>query len=288
MKLKIHKEDGISSQSSSGDIYNKMLEKHEKRLKNMAKKNLSVTKNKMLGESARRLRLLRDSLDITAAQMATLCNFTPSKYNRLENGSTQLTRQDVACICMSILKSHKLLIEPEWLLLKVSNTPASLINLKQVQQKVQEYTDNVLENSVSSNGVGSTINIFLEMEQLTRIHNNRTKFIMVNDNRLLPQYKKGDYVGGIILPKEMWYVLKDGYQPCIVEFKKDEKVLLRNVYLTEQENLDIFILATNTNVPELVSKDKIESIAIVFYHRYNSEELTKILSLTSIKDTNIK
>lgn len=279
----------INNLSNDTDLFK--LAKHQKKLEKTKEKekDKSSSKKKVFGESARRLRLLRDVLDITAAEMAAMCKFNHSKYTRLENGLTQLTKHDATCICISVLKKYQLIIEPEWLILEVSQTPASLINMKQVQQKVQEYTDNVLDNTKTSSGAGSTIGISLEMEYLSRIYDKdktgMTKFIMVNDNRLFPQYQKGDYVGGIVVPRELWYCLK-GRNTCIVEFEKDQRAMVRDVSFpgaganaSVENSTKQIILSTHTREPELFSQDDILSIAVIFYHRHNSEELASLLDL---------
>lgn len=289
--VKMKQEDDLEVQSqmkeslvsnSEEDIFK--INSHQRKLERQKdkEKEKSYSKKKIFGESARRLRLLRDVLGLTAAEMAINCKINPSKYTRLENALTQLTKHDATCICISVLKNFQLIIEPEWLILKISQTPASLINTRQVQQKVQEYTENVLDNTKNASGSGSTVGISLEMEYLSRIYDKDklgiTKFIMVNDNRLFPVYQKGDYVGGIVVPKELWYCLKNGYA-CIVELKKDQRVMVRNVYLAGEYMEDYLILGTNTRDPELVPKDSILSIAAIFYHRYNSEELAGLLDL---------
>lgn len=247
------------------------------RLENKKGKNgITAKSTRAMGETGRRINLLRNVLDLTLEDMARLCNLHLGKFTRLENCSTQLTREDAIRICVAVLKNYCILIKPEWLLGLIMETPVALISTELVKDRVRKYT----EDNLFQRDLMSTMTIFLEMETFSRIYGKGVVFAMVSDNRL-NKYEKGDYVGGMLALENYLVHGKE----CIVSLKKDPDIkFIRVVYFKypqeEEKNKEVLVLlCTDTREPEIFKESDIDSIAVIFYHRKNSEEFIKVISL---------
>lgn len=280
--------------------HKQIITKYEKQLKNYTNQN-SKKLSKKYGdekESAYRICLLRESLGLTLPKMAKICSLPVSKLTRLEAGGTDygtpLAEDDATRICFYVLKHFGILIEREWLLCFSHETPASLLSTKEMQKRVEEYT----QSCMIDRNITGTVSIFLEMHHLEKIHGEeQTKFVMVSDNRLSSKYQKGDYVGGLLVQPQLYYLL-DGYE-CIVSLTKEPDVhLVRNVYFkTPNRNADdndeqntitnqtVVLLCTETKDPEILSLKQISQILIIFCHRKNNTKFNDILG--AINSANI-
>jgi len=261
---------------------NNLRRLEEKKDKNGITKKITRT----MGETGRRINLLRNVLDLTLEDMARLCNLHLGKFTRLENCSTQLTREDAIRICVAVLKNYCILIKPEWLLGATMETPVALISTDEVKRRVAAYTKENLFNR----DLMSTMTIFLEMETFSRIYGKGVVFAMVSDNRL-NKYEKGDYVGGMLSVENSYYLVN--VSECIVALKKDPDIkFIRIVYFKypqegEKNKEVLVLLCTDTREPEIFRESDIDSIAMIFYHRKNSEDFIKVISLlTAAADSN--
>lgn len=271
-----------------------LLKKYEKKLKSYTDKT-GRKASKKLGdekESAYRLRLLREGLGLTLQKMANICHLPLGKFTRLEGGGTThgtpINKEDATRICVAVLKNFGILIKPEWLLCLTSEVPAALLSTEEVKKRVEEYT----KECIIDRGIADTLSIFLEMHHLERIQGvDRTTFVMVSDNRLGSRYQKGDYVGGLIVKPELYYLL-NGYD-CIISMRKEPDVkFVRTVYFKIPNhdevgvtNDTIVLLCTETKEPVIAKVTDINNIWIIFYHRKNNEEFTNLLNLLSSTDS---
>jgi transcriptional regulator with XRE-family HTH domain len=274
----------------SEESQQEMIGKYERKLRNYTDKTgKKVFKQKGdEKESAYRIRLLRESLGLTLQKMAGECGLPLGKYTRLEGAGTPhgtfISKEDATRICVAVLKKFGILVEPEWLLCITSETPASLLSTKAVQKRVEEYTKEFMINR----GITDTISIFLEMQHMERIQGaDRTTFVMVSDNRLNSKYQKGDYVGGLIVKPELYYLLNG--QECIVSMKKEPDVkFIRTLYFKIPNydtelivNHTIVLLCTETKEPHIAHLDEIDKVWIIFYLRKNNEEFTNLIGIIS-------
>jgi hypothetical protein len=285
-----------NSEENSIDNENaEILKKYERKLKIYTNINSKKLAKKISNEkeSANRLRLLRESLGLTLQKMAILCDLPLGKFTRLEGGGTPhgtpISPQDITRICVAVLKNFGILIQTEWLSCQTSEMPAALLSTNEIRKKVEEYLNNIIDNKM----IQDTLSIFTEIYCLERVHGiDNTTFTMISDNRLSNKYKKGDYVGGIIIPKDKYHLVS-GYD-CIITFNKDPDVkFVRTIHYplnTQNDTLyndEILLLLTETKEPVVIQKEEVNNIWLIFYHRKNYEEFTHLLSKIYEKETKV-
>jgi hypothetical protein len=233
-------------------------------------------------ESAYRLRLLRETLGLTLQKMANLCNLPLGKFTRLEGGGTAhgtpISKEDATRICFAVLHNFGIVIKPQWLLCLISEMPLSLLTPAESRQRIENYINNIIDNRM----IQDPLSIFPETHLLSRIHGGNTTFTMISDNRINSKYKKGDYVGGLLIDKHKYHLINS--YDCIISFTKEPDVrFIRTIYFPVNNqndtlyNNEILLLLTETKEPVIVKKEEISNIWLIFYHRKNYEEFTSLL-----------
>lgn len=287
------KEKADVTYAPSATDHEEIIKQYEKQLQQIStKKSKKDTKKEWTAkESARRIALLESALNLNVQQMASLCNLPPGKFARLKAGGTPngtpLSQEDATRICIAVLKKHGVLIPVTWLLAKDNQTPPALINSAAVKEQVEKYTEQHMMNRT----IIDTMSIFLEIEHLEKVHGaEKTQFVMVSDNKLKSKYQKGDYVGGLLIPKEVYFMING--MDCILSLKKDLDVkFVRKVYykahnndsngeeLNTNDNKELFVLCTDTNAPNIISPEDVDSIYIIFFHRNNNEDFLNFIGI---------
>lgn len=177
-----------------------------------------------------------------------------------EQGKNPLSRKGAKRI-IEALKIEGLMCSLEWLMQGTGMPPRPF-----EMSETPITTESDMESILSKLELQEEQAIYQEL-QTFKIHNANAIIITISDDAMEPQFKAGDYIGGVRLTKAEDIQLHLG-QPCIVELI-DHTILPRYIH-ADNESGTYTLSCTNFNsksAPLNVFNAKIISVAPILWHR---------------------
>lgn len=210
------------------------------------------------GERLRRARILAGIS--TRREFEKKYQISANTLQGWEQGKNPLSKKGAKRI-IEALKAEGLICSLEW-----------LIHGTGVPPRAFEMTNNVLTSSADMENFFNQVNLQEEQAiyqelQTFKSNNNNAIIITISDDAMEPQFRAGDYVGGVRLSRSEDIQLYCG-QPCIVELA-DHTIIPRTVHV-DVETGGYTLSCTNfqsKNPPLNIFNAKVLSAAPILWHR---------------------
>ncbi|OGT45453.1 MAG: hypothetical protein A3E82_03400 [Gammaproteobacteria bacterium RIFCSPHIGHO2_12_FULL_38_11] len=218
------------------------------------------------GERLRRARILAGIS--TRREFEKKYQVSANTLQGWEQGKNPLSKKGAKRI-LEALKNEGLICSMEWLIHGVGVPPRPF-----EMTYGETPSSNDLDTFLSSLHLQEEQAIYQEL-QTFKTNNTNSIIITISDDTMEPQFRAGDYVGGIRLTKPEDLQLYTG-QPCIVELS-DHTIIPRYLH-ADTESGTYTLSCTNfqsKNPPLNIFNAKIISAAPILWHR---KKLTKTTS----------
>lgn len=200
-------------------------------------------------QRGQRLRQLRKLARLTLKQMGSDGQINPNTLAAWESALYAGLTQKGAIKVINRLKKEGIICDIEWLMHGNGNPPETL--------SVFQITDSV------SNDKPDTICIENEIKLFETLHPNFIGMTL-QDNHMAPNYKKGDYIAGVALPKDK-LTLAAG-KPVIAKLK--ENCLLCRHLIVDELDDSVALVASNLSQanPAIIYTTATIEISLILYH----------------------
>lgn len=174
----------------------------------------NYTKTKLALERGQRLKLARNLTHLTRKDMYSCYGVNPNTIQAWEKGAVCLSEKNAQKL-IDIFSKEGLNVTIAWLL---HGDSSSFISSK------LELIGNINEKNTKLKDiltVNGELKFFEELEFFQK-NNSNAVTTAVSDEALLPFFRTGDYVGGVLLPKKDLNTLIGQF--CIIKLKNDTTV----------------------------------------------------------------
>lgn len=203
--------------------------------------------------ASERVKKLREEYRFTRKYFYEKHGLPEITLQKIENSDRRLTENSIKKI-INIFKKENIVVTREWIMNGTGEKPKYIFQENPVVNfNGVEFTnsDEILTNR--------------EIEFFEK-NNPNSKVIILEDNDMSPRYRKGDYVGGVELPKQKYLEINN--MDCIVLVKDHGDYILRTVHKDADNSFRLSIRNKNSNNNRpVVYNAKLSFIAPVIWIR---------------------